>query len=132
MILLKKCQMVLSSRKSLQLDTANINHRTPLNQYCPSISKHTTDRYFLYRTCKAINIHDIDIKGLNLSPIRLSFQQNPENPFLLISGWPGTCSMPLSKIDGFISRRYAVVQIDSSVTVIKLEKLKIALILWAY
>ncbi len=38
-------------------------------------------------------------------------------------------TIPLSKIEGLISRRYAVVQIDSSVTVIKLEKLNIALIL---
>lgn len=67
--------------------------------------------------------------GLNLSPIRLSFQQNPEKPFLFINGWPGTCSIPLSKIEGFISRIYAVVQTDSSVTVMRLEKLNIALIL---
>ena len=41
--------------------------------------------HFMNNTCIAINTHDNDMKGLNLSPIRLSFQQNPDIPFLFIT-----------------------------------------------
>ena len=51
-----------------------------------------TSYYYLYRTCNAINIQDKAIKGLSLSPIRLSFQQKPDIPVRFINGCPGTCS----------------------------------------
>jgi hypothetical protein len=102
-----------------------------------------------------------DTKGLNLSPILESFQQNPISPGRFIRGCPGSCTYvlrrdfcetngiqmtnmiifimdhiirtwPPSKIPGLISLRYAVVQIPSIRTVRRLVKLKIAVIVVAY
>ena len=101
-------------------------------------------------------IHPTETNGLNLSPILESFQQNPVIPFRFTKGFPGSWTYkqkgkgyfqsnvyrqgirksmsltnPPSNIVGLISRRQAVVQMRSRRTVIRLAKLKIALIFYS-
>mmetsp|Transcript_7690 Transcript_7690/g.11272 ORF Transcript_7690/g.11272 Transcript_7690/m.11272 type:complete len:83 (-) Transcript_7690:26-274(-) len=68
-----------------------------------------------------------DTKGLNLSPILDNFQQNPDKPDRFTNGCPGSCTNPASKMVGLISFKYVQVHMRRRMTVMRLGKLKIAL-----